>query len=225
MSLKEILTKSANASVKMQRVSPRKARLVADLIRYRKVTDALNILRNTYKKTSSILLKLLNSAIANATNNAGLDATKLYISKLLVNDGPTLKRFQPHARGRAFAILKRTSHFYIEVAEIGSVNDIIAEEAKEINKAKATEAKKEAKATLKSTKEVAKEPKKQEATTKKVVADKKASPKPTAKKPATTKTTSVDKKTDKPKETAKVSKPANVKKPATKKVTKKEGDK
>lgn len=106
MSLKEILTKSANASVKMQRVSPRKARLVADLIRYRKVTDALNILRNTYKKTSSILLKLLNSAIANATNNAGLDATKLYISKLLVNDGPTLKRFQPHARGRAFAILK-----------------------------------------------------------------------------------------------------------------------
>ena len=216
MSLKEILTKSANASVKMQRVSPRKARLVADLIRYRKVTDALNILRNTYKKTSSILLKLLNSAIANATNNAGLDATKLYISKLLVNDGPTLKRF---------AILKRTSHFYIEVAEIGSVNDIIAEEAKEINKAKATEAKKEAKATLKSTKEVAKEPKKQEATTKKVVADKKASPKPAAKKPATTKTTSVDKKTDKPKETAKVSKPANVKKPATKKVTKKEGDK
>lgn len=216
MSLKEILTKSANASVKMQRVSPRKARLVADLIRYRKVTDALNILRNTYKKTSSILLKLLNSAIANATNNAGLDATKLYISKLLVNDGPTLKRFQPHARGRAFAILKRTSHFYIEVAEIGSVNDIIAEEAKEINKAKAT---------LKSTKEVAKEPKKQEATTKKVVADKKASPKPAAKKPATTKTTSVDKKTDKPKETAKVSKPANVKEPATKKVTKKEGDK
>ena len=212
MSLKEILTKSANASVKMQRVSPRKARLVADLIRYRKVTDALNILRNTYKKTSSILLKLLNSAIANATNNAGLDATKLYISKLLVNDGPTLKRFQPHARGRAFAILKRTSHFYIEVAEIGSVNDIIAEEAKEINKAKAT---------LKSTKEVAKEPKKQEATTKKVVADKKASPKPAAKKPATTKTTSVDK----PKETTKVSKPANVKKPATKKVTKKEGDK
>lgn len=216
MSLKEILTKSANASVKMQRVSPRKARLVADLIRYRKVTDALNILRNTYKKTSSILLKLLNSAIANATNNAGLDATKLYISKLLVNDGPTLKRFQPHARGRAFAILKRTSHFYIEVAEIGSVNDIIAEEAKEINKAKAT---------LKSTKEVAKEPKKQEATTKKVVADKKASPKPAAKKAATTKTTSVDKKTDKPKETAKVSKLANVKKPATKKVTKKEGDK
>ena len=216
MSLKEILTKSANASVKMQRVSPRKARLVADLIRYRKVTDALNILRNTYKKTSSILLKLLNSAIANATNNAGLDATKLYISKLLVNDGPTLKRFQPHARGRAFAILKRTSHFYIEVAEIGSVNDIIAEEAKEINKAKAT---------LKSTKEVAKEPKKQEATTKKVVADKKASPKPAAKKPATAKTTSVDKKADKPKETVKVSKPANVKKPATKKVTKKEGDK
>ena len=88
------LFKKVSAKVDIQRVSPRKARLVADLIRYKTTTEALLILRSTYKKTSQILLKLLNSVIANATNNAGLDATKLYISKLLVNDGPTLKRFQ-----------------------------------------------------------------------------------------------------------------------------------
>ena len=114
------LFKKVSARVDIQRVSPRKARLVADLIRYKSTTEALLILRSTYKKTSQILLKLLNSVIANATNNAGLDATKLYISKLLVNDGPTLKRFQPHSQGRAFPILKRTSNFYIEVAELPS---------------------------------------------------------------------------------------------------------
>ena len=105
MSLHEILNKSVKASVKIQRVSPRKARLVADLIRYCSVTDALLILQTTHKKSSEIILKLLNSAIANATNNAGLDAKKLYVSKILVNDGPTLKRFQPHSRGRAFPLL------------------------------------------------------------------------------------------------------------------------
>ncbi|TPE58014.1 50S ribosomal protein L22 [[Mycoplasma] falconis] len=112
------------ASVKMQRVSARKARLVADLIRYKTTTQALVILETTFKKSSKILLKLLNSAIANATNNAGLDATKLVISKLLVNEGPTLKRFQPHSRGRAYPILKRTSHFYIELSEMPSLESV-----------------------------------------------------------------------------------------------------
>ncbi|MCV3733821.1 50S ribosomal protein L22 [Mycoplasma enhydrae] len=106
------------ASVNMQRISPRKARLVADLIRYQSATRALVILQTTNKKASAIILKLLNSAIANATNNNGMDATKLFITKILVNDGPTLKRYQPHSRGRAFPILKRTSHFYIELAEM-----------------------------------------------------------------------------------------------------------
>ncbi|WP_330463524.1 50S ribosomal protein L22 [Metamycoplasma gateae] len=114
------------ASVKMQRISPRKARLVADLIRYKTATQALVILQTTNKKASSIILKLLNSAIANATNNYGLDATKLVVSKILVNDGPTLKRFQPHSRGRAYPILKRTSHFYIELIELNNELDMEA---------------------------------------------------------------------------------------------------
>lgn len=115
------------ASVKMQRISPRKARLVADLIRYKSTTQALVILQTTNKKASKIIFKLLNSAIANATNNYGLDATKLVVSKILVNDGPTLKRFQPHSRGRAYPILKRTSHFYIELIEL---NNELSMEAK-----------------------------------------------------------------------------------------------
>lgn len=115
------------ASVKMQRISPRKARLVADLIRYKSTTQALVILQTTNKKASKIIFKLLNSAIANATNNYGLDATKLVVSKILVNDGPTLKRFQPHSHGRAYPILKRTSHFYIELIEL---NNELSMEAK-----------------------------------------------------------------------------------------------
>ncbi|TPR53678.1 50S ribosomal protein L22 [Metamycoplasma neophronis] len=116
--------KTVHASVNMQRISPRKARLVADLIRYKSANQALVILQTTNKKASQIILKLLHSAIANATNNAGLDATKLYVSKILVNDGPTLKRFQPHSQGRAYPILKRTSHFYIEVSEIASAEEM-----------------------------------------------------------------------------------------------------
>lgn len=135
------LFKKVSAKVDIQRVSPRKARLVADLIRYKTTTEALLILRSTYKKTSQILLKLLNSVIANATNNAGLDATKLYISKLLVNDGPTLKRFQPHSQGRAFPILKRTSNFYIEVAELPSSSKEIKEKIDNLDNTKSSEIK------------------------------------------------------------------------------------
>lgn len=165
------LFKKVSAKVDIQRVSPRKARLVADLIRYKTTTEALLILRSTYKKTSQILLKLLNSVIANATNNAGLDATKLYISKLLVNDGPTLKRFQPHSQGRAFPILKRTSNFYIEVAELPSNKEINVKMVEEENKTKAS--KSESKSPKIEVKSV--EPKKE--VTKKMVESKKTEPK------------------------------------------------
>lgn len=107
----------AKASVSLQRVTSRKANLVAALIRGRNVADALAILKNTPKKSSPILIKLLNSAIANAVNNHGMNAEKLFVSKALVEQGPTLKRFQPHSQGRAFEILKRTSNFKIEVSE------------------------------------------------------------------------------------------------------------
>ena len=107
----------AIASVKLQRISPRKARLVADLFRNKNVADALAILKNTNKKASPLFIKLLNSAIANAVNNHGMNADKLFVSKVIVNEGPTLKRFQPRSQGRAYSIFKRTSHFEIEVSE------------------------------------------------------------------------------------------------------------
>lgn len=167
------LFKKVSAKVDIQRVSPRKARLVADLIRYKSTTEALLILRSTYKKTSQILLKLLNSVIANATNNAGLDATKLYISKLLVNDGPTLKRFQPHSQGRAFPILKRTSNFYIEVAELPSNKEINEKTVKMVEENKTKASKSESKSPKAEVKSV--EPKKE--VTKKMVESKKTEPK------------------------------------------------
>lgn len=105
------------AHVKTQRISPRKARLVADLIRNKSTFDALSILNNSPKKAARIFLKLLNSAIANAVNNHGLDSSKLYIQEVYVNEGPTLKRFQPRSQGRAYSILKRTSNFSIFLEE------------------------------------------------------------------------------------------------------------
>ncbi|AWX42702.1 50S ribosomal protein L22 [Metamycoplasma cloacale] len=143
----EVLNKTVKASVKMQRISARKARLVADLIRYKSTTQALIILHNTNKKAAPILLKLLNSAIANATNNNGLNATKLYITKLLVNEGPTLKRYQPHSQGRAYQILKRTSHFYIEVSELASGDELINMIEEEAKEEKTVETKPEKKTT------------------------------------------------------------------------------
>lgn len=107
----------ASANIKLERISPRKARLVADLIRYKDLADAINTLKNVNKKSAPIFLKLLNSAVANGVNNNGMNADKLFIKQVLVNEGPTLKRFQPRARGRAFSILKRTSKIMIEVAE------------------------------------------------------------------------------------------------------------
>lgn len=115
-------TQQVKAHVKTQRISPRKARLVADLIRNKSTSEALSVLNNSPKKAARIFLKLLNSAIANAINNHGLDSTKLRIAQVYVNEGPTLKRFQPRSQGRAYAILKRTSNFsiFLEESALGS---------------------------------------------------------------------------------------------------------
>lgn len=107
----------AKAHVKLQRESAQKARLVADLIRGKNTSLAIGILKNTNKKASPILLKLLNSAIANAVNNHGMSGENLFISQILVNEGPTIKRFQPRSRGRAFKIFKRTSNLSITLGE------------------------------------------------------------------------------------------------------------
>lgn len=97
------------------RVSPRKGRLVADLIRGKKVERAQAILKFTLKKTSEPMLKLLNSAAANAKNIDGVEVKDLYISRVVVNAGAIYKRIMPRARGTAYRINKRTSHFEIEV--------------------------------------------------------------------------------------------------------------
>ncbi|MFX3631198.1 MAG: 50S ribosomal protein L22 [Candidatus Pristimantibacillus sp.] len=107
----------AKAHANFVRIAPRKAMLVADLIRGKQVGEAIAILRHTPKSASPILEKLLNSAIANAEHNYQLDINKLVISQAFVNQGPTMKRFRPRAMGRASRINKRTSHITLVVSE------------------------------------------------------------------------------------------------------------
>lgn len=107
----------ARAVVKYARISPRKVKIVLDLIRNKPVGVAMGILKNTPKAASEYLEKLLKSAIANAENNHNLDVNKLYVAECFATQGPTLKRVQPRAQGRAFRILKRTSHITLVLKE------------------------------------------------------------------------------------------------------------
>lgn len=99
------------------RVSPRKARLVADLLRGKPVSDALSILEFTPKAISVYLYKLIRSATANASHKKGIDVDVLYVKNVLVDQGPTLKRFRPGPQGRGFRILKRTCHLTVILDE------------------------------------------------------------------------------------------------------------
>ncbi|MCS7149900.1 MAG: 50S ribosomal protein L22 [Caldimicrobium sp.] len=107
----------AKATAKFVRISPYKARLVMDLIRGKSVQEALNILNTTPKGASSMIKKVLLSAVANAENNYSMNADKLYVARAIVDEGPRLKRIWPRAWGRASRIIKRTSHFTIELEE------------------------------------------------------------------------------------------------------------
>ena len=107
----------AKAHLKYARISPRKVKIVLDLIRGKDVATAMAILKNTPKSASEYLTKLLRSAVANAENNFNMDASKLFVSECFVCPGPTLKRIRPRAQGRAFRINKRTSHVTIAVSE------------------------------------------------------------------------------------------------------------
>ena len=107
----------AKAVLRYARISPRKVNIVNDLIRNKDVATARGILMNTPKAASELLIKLLDSAVANAQNNFGMDTDKLYIAEIYANEGPTLKRIRPRAQGRAFRIRKRTSHITIVVKE------------------------------------------------------------------------------------------------------------
>lgn len=100
------------------RQSPYKVRLVLDLLRHLPVIEAINILKFTKRRASEEVLNILNSAISNAENNLGLSTETLYVAKAIADEGPTLKRFRPRARGRASRINKRTCHITIELAEI-----------------------------------------------------------------------------------------------------------
>ncbi len=107
----------ARAVLKYARISPRKVKIVLDLIRNKPVGVAMGILKNTPKAASEYLEKLLASAIANAENNHSMDVNKLYVSECFATQGPTLKRIRPRAQGRAFKILKRTSHITLVLKE------------------------------------------------------------------------------------------------------------
>ena len=107
----------ARATLKFARISPRKVEIVLDLIRNQPADKAMAILKNTPKAASEYLIKLLNSAMANAENNHNMDVSKLYVSSCSVSGGPILKRIRPVAHGRAYRILKRTSHVELVLKE------------------------------------------------------------------------------------------------------------
>jgi large subunit ribosomal protein L22 len=108
------------ASVTSVRISPRKVRMVADAVRGKSVSQALSILTFTRKKAAVPVQKLLKSAVANAVENDGVDdVDNLMIDRIAVDEGPTLKRYTPRARGRATPIRKRTSHIRIALRERG----------------------------------------------------------------------------------------------------------
>ncbi len=105
------------AKLRYSRISPQKCRLVADQVRGLPVDKALEILEFSSKKSAAILKKILESAIANAEHNEGADIDDLTVTRVMVDQGPTLKRIRPRAKGRANRILKRTSHITLAVGD------------------------------------------------------------------------------------------------------------
>ena len=108
----------ARAQARYVRVTPMKARRVVDLIRGLPASDAQAVLRFAPQAASEPVGKVLDSAIANATNNHNLDPQSLFVSEAFVDEGPTMKRFRPRAQGRAFRIRKRTSHITVVVESV-----------------------------------------------------------------------------------------------------------
>ena len=111
---------SAVARARFVRMSPMKVRRVVDLVRGMPVGQALSVLRFAEQKASTPVAKLVESAAANAENNFDLDPSTLVVSTITVDEGPTMKRFQPRAQGRAYRIRKRTSHIFVEVTSVAS---------------------------------------------------------------------------------------------------------
>jgi large subunit ribosomal protein L22 len=116
---RENADKRPHAHVRYVRVSSSKVAIVLDLIRGKRVDEALSILKFTPKSSSPVLIKLLNSAIANAENNLEMDRKELYVVEAYANQGPMLKRVRPRSRGMANPILKRTAHITVVLDRIG----------------------------------------------------------------------------------------------------------
>jgi large subunit ribosomal protein L22 len=114
---RRLKTNEAQAVARTLRISPQKLNLVAALIRGKKVDKALAELEFSRKRIASTVKKTLESAIANAENNAGADIDQLHVVEVQVGEGPTMKRLRARAKGRASRILKRTSHIRVRVAE------------------------------------------------------------------------------------------------------------
>lgn len=107
----------SRAVAKYLRISPRKVRLIMDQVRGKDVEEALNLLSFAPQKGAFLLKKAINSAVANAEQNANIDVDNLYIKRIFADEGPTLKRFRPRAMGRATRIRKRTSHLTVILDE------------------------------------------------------------------------------------------------------------
>lgn len=107
----------ARAVAKYLRISPRKVRLNADLVRGKKVEDALNLLSHTPKAGAKLVSKVVQSALANAGQDKSIDVDTLFVKTVFVNQGPTLKRFRPMPMGRAGKIRKRTCHITVILSE------------------------------------------------------------------------------------------------------------
>ena len=114
--VKEDEVRTAVATAKYIRVSARKMRLVADMVRGKSIVDARTVLAFSTKNAATVVNKVLGSAVANAENNHDMDADELFVSSIFVNEGPTLKRIRPRAQGRAYRIRKRTCHVTVELA-------------------------------------------------------------------------------------------------------------
>lgn len=117
---KENADKRPTAHARYVRISSSKVVIVLDLIRGKRVDEALSILKFTPKASSPVVIKLLNSAVANAENNLEMDRKELYVAETFANQGPTLKRVRPRSRGMANPVLKRTSHITVILDRIGS---------------------------------------------------------------------------------------------------------
>lgn len=158
------------ASVKYVRITPRKVRMVIDLVRGKKLQDAYAILQFTSKNAAKVVEKLIKSAQANAENNFALNKNDLYIKKIIADDGPQFPyRYLPRAMGRATPIIKRTCHISVMLDEIAGKTDKEGKEKKSKDKVKVKEEKAVAKTDLKKEKVSKEKVEKKESSAKPIV--------------------------------------------------------